>query len=361
MSETYTVTLVPVDVEFEVEDGETILNAAFRQGIALPHGCKEGQCSACKSILLDGEIEMQKHSTFALSETERENDHVLLCCAIADSDVEIELLNYDEELLSKSIAVKEFAGAIVGIEKLTSDIRQVDISLDSPLKFWAGQYVDITVTTSKGETITRSFSMANTPDETEKYRFIIKKYPEGKFSGELDDGGIKIGAQVSVKGPYGACFRREGRQGPVILVGAGSGMSPVWAILNDHLASDEQRDVYFFYGARTRDDLFYLEEIEQLAAVNPSFTFIPVLSEARDDAEWMGEKGFVHEAVDAHLKRLDLDGEGDVYACGPPPMIDALVPVLFMNDFDTDRTFFDRFTPSNDAALSIPPLKAASH
>ena len=360
MSETQTVTLVPVDVEFEVEDGETILDAAFRQGIALPHGCKEGQCSACKSILLDGEVELKKYSTFALSDSERDTDHILLCRALADTDVEIELLNFDEELLSKSIAVKEFSGAITAIEKLTHDIRQIEIKLDRPLKFWAGQYVDITVKTSNQETITRSFSMANTPSETQELKFIIKKYPDGKFSGELDDGGIKIGAEVNVKGPYGACFRREDRDGPIVLVGAGSGMSPVWSILNDHIASGEQRDVYFFYGARTRDDLFYLEEIDKLTASNPALTFIPVLSDAGDDADWTGEKGFVHEAVDAHLKRLDLDGEGDVYACGPPPMIDALVPVLFMNDFDTDRTFFDKFTPSNEAALPELQLLSAS-
>lgn len=360
MSETYTVRLSPVDVEFEVEEDETILNAAFRQGIALPHGCKEGQCSACKSILLDGDIELKKYSTFALSEMERDSDHILLCCALADSDVDIELLNYDEELLSKSIAVKEFTGAIVDIKKLTHDIRQVEITLDHPLKFWAGQYVDITVTTSGQETITRSFSMANTPSETQELKFIIKKYPDGRFSNELDEGGIAIGAKVSIKGPYGTCFRREEREGPIVLVGAGSGMSPVWSILNDHIASGEQRDVHFFYGARTRDDLFYLEEINQLAAATPGLTFVPVLSEAEDDAGWTGEKGFVHEVVDAHLKRLDLDGEGDVYACGPPPMIDALMPVLFMNDFDTDRTFFDRFTPSTEAVELEIKLQPAS-
>ena len=357
MTETYTVTLVPVDVEFEVEDGETVLDAAFRQGIALPHGCKEGQCSACKSILLEGDIELKKYSTFALSETERDTDHILLCRTLVDSDVEIELLNYDEELLSKSIAVREFSGTISDIKKLTSDIRQVEITLESPLKFWAGQYVDITVTTAKGETITRSFSMANTPLEAQKTKFIIKKYPDGRFSNELDEGGIEIGTDVTVKGPYGTCFRREDREGPIVLVGAGSGMSPVWSILNDHLQSAEDRHVYFFYGARTRDDLFYLEEIDRLQVENASFTFIPVLSEADEDSGWKGERGLVHEAVDAHLKRLDLDGEGDVYACGPPPMIDALMPVLFMNDFDTDRTFFDRFTPSTE--VTIPEVQLA--
>jgi propane monooxygenase reductase subunit len=343
----HTVRLEPVGVEFEVENGETVLNAAFRQGIALPHGCKEGQCSACKCVLLDGEVDMLKYSTFALSEMEKDTGHILLCRAIAFSDMEVELLNYDEELLAKAIAVKSYNGRISRFEKLTHDIRGIEIELASPIKFWAGQYVDITVTTEEGETITRSFSMANTPRETQKLSFIIKKYPEGKFSGELDSGGIRIGAAVKVTGPYGTCFRREDRQGPLVLVGAGSGMSPVWAILNDHLLSGENRPVYFFYGARTADDLFYLDRIAELVDRHPELTFIPVLSHAGAAEGWTGETGFVHQAVDAKLKQLAVDGEGDVYACGPPPMIDALQPVLFMNGFESERIFFDKFTTSS--------------
>jgi propane monooxygenase reductase subunit len=346
----HTVRLEPVGVEFEVENGETVLNAAFRQGIALPHGCKEGQCSACKCVLLDGEVDMLKYSTFALNDMEKDSGHILLCRSIAYSDMEVELLNYDEEVLSKSIAVKTFQGRISHIEKLTHDIRGIEIELASPMKFWAGQYVDITVTTQKGETITRSFSMANTPSETQKLSFIIKKYPEGKFSGELDAGGIRTGAAVTVVGPYGTCFRREGREGPLVLVGAGSGMSPVWSILNDHLASGEERPVYFFYGARTEDDLFHLDRIGDLVSRYPDVTFIPVLSHAPEDSGWTGERGFVHQSVDAKLKELGIDGEGDVYACGPPPMIDALQPVLFMNGFESERIFFDKFTTSSGGA-----------
>jgi propane monooxygenase reductase component len=343
------VRLEPVGVEFEVDPDETVLNAAFRQGIALPHGCKEGQCSACKCILTDGEVDMLRYSTFALSDGEKESGHILLCRARAVSDIEVELLNYDEELLSHAIAVKAFSGQVTRIARLTHDIRNIEIELESPIKFWAGQYVDITVTTEAGETITRSFSMANPPLQTQTLEFIIKKYPQGRFSGELDSGGIRVGATVSVVGPYGACFRRENRDGPMILVGAGSGMSPVWSILNDHLTSGEQRPVYFFYGARTQSDLFRLDEIAALTAAYPELEFIPVLSHADDDASWSGERGFVHDRVNARLKSLGLDGQGDVYACGPPPMIDALQPVLFMNGFETERVFFDRFTTSSGA------------
>jgi propane monooxygenase reductase subunit len=201
MSESFTVRLEPVGVEFEVDTGETVLDAAFRQGISLPHGCKEGQCSACKCNLVEGDVELLKYSTFALSDGERENGGILLCRSLATEDLVIELLNFDEELLSKSIAVKDFVGRITGKSNLTHDIRAIEIDIETPIKFWAGQYVDITVRTKNGEEITRSFSMANTPDQTQKLKFIIKKYPDGKFSNELDSGGIEVGASVTVRGP----------------------------------------------------------------------------------------------------------------------------------------------------------------
>lgn len=343
MSEVYTVKLSPVGVEFEVEEDETVLDAAFRQGISLPHGCKEGRCASCKCILTDGEVELKPYSTFALNEYERDQNHILLCRSLVHSDIEVELLNYDEEILSKSIPVRQFEARVAKVSELTHDIRLLEIELEQPLKFWAGQYVDITLPGS--ETITRSFSMANTPSEAQKLSFIIKKYPNGRFSSRLD-GDLAPGTRLGVKGPYGTCFRRENKGGALILVGGGSGMSPLWSILHDHLASGEERPVHFFYGARTRKDLFYLDLMSKVETTDPRFTFVPVLSHAVDDQEWAGERGFVHEVVGSHLRRLDFGEDLDVYACGPEPMIEALAPVLQMNDVASERIFVDKFTPA---------------
>ena len=350
LKETYNVRLEPVGIEMDVEEDETVLDAAFRQGVSLMHGCKEGQCASCKSILLDGEIELKKHSTFALNEMERDQGHILLCRTLAYSDLEIELLSYDEELLSRSIPVKDFAGVVTGITRLTHDIRLLEVAIDEPLKFWAGQYVDITLPEQE---ITRSFSMANPPGEAKTLAFIIKKYADGAFSAQLD-GGIDIGAEVRLRGPFGTCFRREDRQGPLILVGGGSGMSPLWSILQDHIDSGEQRPVRLFYGARTADDLFYLDEVAALGAGIDDFEFIPALSDAADDAAWTGAKGFIHEVLADHLKDLDPDGEGDAYACGPPPMIDAAIPVLQMGGIEPDRIYFDKFTPATGELTGQP-------
>jgi propane monooxygenase reductase subunit len=332
----------PVGIEMEVEEGETVLNAAFRQGISLMHGCKEGQCGSCKSKLIDGDIELLKYSTFALPDYESETGHVLLCRTHAFSDVSFELLNYDEDLLSRSIAVKPFRGRVAKISPLTADIRLLEIEIESPLKFWAGQYVDLTL---ENGAITRAFSMANAPSESRRLSFIIKKYPNGAFSAQLD-GVLKVGDALIARGPYGTCFRREARPGPMLLIGGGSGMSPLWSILADHIESEEQRPVRFFYGARTRADLFYLEELAAIAAKLKDFRFVPALSHADPNDRWDGETGFVHEVVRSHLREERLNGVIDAYACGPTPMIDAVLPVLQMNGIEPEHIHFDKFTPA---------------
>ena len=171
-------------MDMEVEDDETVLQAAFRQGIMLMHGCKEGQCASCKSILVDGDAEHENFSTFALSEFEQEEGMVLLCRLFAYSDLQIELLNYDEEALETWIPAKNITGTISAIAELTHDIRQLDVVLDDALTFRAGQYVDITIPDSG---VTRSYSMANPPNDAETLSFIIKVYPDGAFSSRPEE------------------------------------------------------------------------------------------------------------------------------------------------------------------------------
>jgi propane monooxygenase reductase subunit len=330
----------PVGVEMDVQEGETVLDAAFRQGISLMHGCKEGQCSSCKALLIDGDIELLKYSTFALPDYQKDTDHILLCRTLAYSDITVELLNYDDDLMRRSIPVRNYDATLTGITPLTHDIRLLEIELDEPLRFWAGQYVDLTI---PGTGITRSFSMANTPKQQTELSFIIKRYPQGAFSAQLD-GGLQVGQRLTAKGPYGTCFRREARTGPMLLIGGGSGMSPLWSILHDHVESGEKRPIRFFYGARARRDLFYLEAFAALAAQLPDFRFIPALSHAEPDDAWTAETGFIHDVVNRTLRVEAFEGEIDAYSCGPPPMIDAVLPVLQMAGLEPERIHFDKFT-----------------
>jgi propane monooxygenase reductase subunit len=256
-------------------------------------------------------------------------------------------LNYDEDLLSRSIAVREIPATLTSIKSLTRDIRLLTLELSSPMRFWAGQYVDVTI---PGSGITRAFSMANAPGDhatggSTTLQFIIKIYPQGAFSALLDSG-LNPLDPLMIKGPYGTCFHREGRPGPLLLIGGGSGMSPLWSILQDHAARGDHRPVRFFYGARTKADLFHVEEFAAFATKLPDFRFIPALSHAEPGDDWTGETGFIHEVVARTLRAEGFDGEIDAYSCGPPPMIDAVLPVLQMAGVEPERIYFDKFTPA---------------
>jgi propane monooxygenase reductase subunit len=340
---THKVRFQPVDIEIEVNEDETILNAAFRQGVSLTHGCREGQCGACKSFLLDGDLEMKKYSTFALPEFESDEGYVLLCRSHAYSDLEVELINYDEDILRLGIPIESYQTTIAAIEPLTHDIRRLVLKFKEPgrrMRFNAGQYASIRI---PGTEEYRAYSMANTPRYTEGLEFLIKVFPGGLFSGLLD-GGFNIGQELEVKGPYGVFMLREKDNSDIICVGGGSGMAPLWSLLNDMAERGIQRKATYFYGARTRKDLFYLDQLHALEQRLPGFRFIPALSMATEADAWDGETGLITEVLDRRLENGLLHTQA--YLCGPPAMIDAAIPVLVSKGISEDRIFYDKFTPT---------------
>lgn len=347
----YVVRLEPMGLEMDVEEGETVLQAAFRQGIMLMHGCKEGQCSSCKSLLIEGDIDLMRYSTFALPDYEREQDYILLCRTKAYSDLTIELLNYDEEILQFAVPVKTFTGQVASIQKLTPDIRLLTVRLGDgeDLKFFAGQYLDITVPHSG---VSRSYSLASTPQHPRDLEFIIKVYPGGAFSGLLENT-LQPGDVLTLTGPYGICCRRP-NDAPVVLIGGGSGMAPLLSIVRDLVDNQIDRPVTLFYGARGPGDLFYRKEIAELGTHFTDFEFVPALSHLAPGEKWEGERGFIHEVVNRKLERIPTDSDRDAYVCGPPPLIDAVVPVLHMKGIDGERIYFDKFFASSSLE---PPIQ----
>jgi propane monooxygenase reductase subunit len=339
MGQQHTVRFEPVGIEIEVEEDETVLQAAFRQGVMLMHGCKEGQCSACKSFLIEGEVDLERYSTFALADYEQEEGYTLLCRAHAYTDLEVELLHFDEDMLKSGVPIQTATAEVTAIEPLTHDIRRLELNLVDPpeIVFNAGQYVDITI---PGTDATRAFSMANTPASDTRLEFMIKLYPDGRFSSLLEDE-LNVGDSLQVKGPYGVFVLREHSDGELIFIGGGAGMAPIWSLLNSMAERGIDRKTTYYYGARTKDDLFYLDEFKELEEKLPNFRFVPALSEAASDDEWDGETGVVTEVVD----RLEGDlGDYEAYLCGPPPMIDAAIPVLQSKGCGEARIFFDKFT-----------------
>jgi propane monooxygenase reductase subunit len=334
-----------IDCDFE----ETVLDAAFRQGYNLVYGCREGQCSACKSFLLEGDVTLRPHSSFALSESEEDQGYTLLCRAMPDDDLVVELLHYDPDSYRLDNPIADGRAHVVSVDALTHDIRGLTLRVDEPreLAFRAGQYIDLWV---PGRDERRSFSIATLPGDP-VVELIVKRYPAGLFSALLD-GRINPGDELRFTGPYGAFYLRPGDR-DALLVAGGSGMAPVLGILRQLAAEGTRRRVRFFYGARTRADLFHLDTVAALGDRIADFQFTPVLSDGTAGDGWGGRRGMVHEAVAGYMADGDLTGP-EVYACGPPPMVDAVAELL-IDRFGVAESdvHFDKFTTAaaaDDAA-----------
>jgi propane monooxygenase reductase subunit len=299
------------------------------------HGCKEGQCAACKSFLLDGEVDLEKYSTFALNDFEKEEGWTLLCRAHAESDLEVELINYDEEVLRSGVALQTVTMRVDTIEELTHDIRRLVLSGNERMEFRPGQYADIAI---PGTDDVRSFSMANLPGG--ELEFMIKLYPDGKFSGLLADGALSEGDELEVTGPYGVFTLRRSER-PLLFVGGGAGMAPILSLLRSMAEKGIDRKAIYYYGARTEQDLFHLEELAELQQRLPNFTFVPALSHIDGDLEWSGARGLITDVVSEAEKEL---GAVDAYLCGPPPMVDAAIEMLDANGVPENRVYYDKFT-----------------
>jgi propane monooxygenase reductase subunit len=349
MGSTHTVKFEPVGIEIEVDEDETILNGAFRQGLMLMHGCKEGQCAACKSFLLDGEVDMDRYSTFALPDYEQDEGWTLLCKAHAISDLEVELINYDEEILRSGIALRTVRSTVVAVDELTHDIRRLVLRVadGEQFDFHPGQYVDIRIPES---TEHRSFSMANTPSADGLLEFMIKLYPGGHFSGLLADGSIGAGDELEIKGPYGVFTLRDtDRQ--VVFIGGGAGMAPILSLLRAMRENGTERRGVYYYGARTEADLFHLDELGALCTDLHDFSFVPALSEAANNG-WRGEQGLITDVVDRLEPALQ---EVDAYLCGPPPMVDAAIALLVARGVPDAHIYFDKFTTTADTEETTLP------
>ncbi|GAB2869099.1 FAD-binding oxidoreductase [Actinoallomurus bryophytorum] len=341
MGDKHRVRFEPVDIEIEVDEDETILDAAFRQGVMLMHGCKEGQCSACKSFLLDGDLQMERYSTFALADYESEEGYVLLCRGHAYSDLEVELINYDEDMIRAGVPIQLVNTEVAAIEELTHDIVHLRLTCVSPreLAFNPGQYADVRI---PGTEHWRSFSMANTPSTDHQADFVIKRYPGGHFSGLLD-GGLSVGDALDIKGPYGTFTLRESDR-DLVMIGGGAGMAPILSLLTHLREQGIDRRTTFYYGGRTARDLFYLDRMDELSEVLSRFSFVAALSEETGVAG--AEEGLITDVVD----RLETDLSGaDAYLCGPPPMVEAAIELMAAKGVPEGRVFYDKFTTTASA------------
>lgn len=343
----YQLTIEPLGQTIEVEEGQTILDASLRAGVYLPHACCHGLCATCKIQVTDGEVEHGEASTFALMDFEREEGKCLACCATLQTDAVIEA-EIDEDPDAENLPVEDFDAEVVRLEDLTPTIKGIWLKLDRPLRFQAGQYVNLEVPQADGHS--RAFSLASAPGESDLVELNVRIVPGGQVTTWLH-GNLRVGDRLKLSGPYGRFFVRKSAAVPLVFMAGGSGLSSPKAMIDDLLAEDCQLPITLVYGQRTRAELYYHDYFEDLARRHPNFTYVPVLSHEPEDTGWTGRRGFVHEAAKAHF---DNDFRGHkAYLCGPPAMIEACITTLMQGRLFERDIYMEKFFSAADASQQL--------
>lgn len=335
---TYTVEIKPSGHVFTVEDDETVLDAALRQGFAMRYSCRGGACGACKGRLLSGSSHYRKE-VLGLSKADQDQGFVLFCQAVADSDLVIEV---KEIGAAKDIVAKTLPCRVQKMERKAPDVMRLLLKLpvNERLQFLAGQYIDILLPSGKR----RSFSLANAPHNDAFLELHIRHIDGGEFTTQVFND-MQEKALLRFEGPLGMFSFNEDSNKPVILLAGGTGFAPVKAILEHIFAEGIERPVHFYWGARNKAGLYMDDWVQNYVYTQTGFKYTPVLSNAEAEDQWKGRTGFVHAAVIQDLK--DLSGY-EVYACGPPAMIDAARQDFVVAGLDEEDFFADAFTFASD-------------
>ncbi|MBY0454357.1 MAG: 2Fe-2S iron-sulfur cluster binding domain-containing protein [Burkholderiaceae bacterium] len=348
----YQLTIDPLGTTIEVEEGQTLLDAALRQGIYIPHACGHGLCGTCKVQVTDGEVDHGPANPFALMEMERDDGKTLACCATLLSDATIEA-DIEDEPDAQVIAVRDFVATVARIEQLTPTIRALHLRLDKPIRFQAGQYVQVHIPGVEGS---RAFSIANAPQangESTEIELNVRLVPGGAGTTWLHQS-LHEGERLSLTGPYGRFFVRRSAAMPMVFMAGGSGLSSPRSMILELLASGCTEPITLVYGQRSPQELYYDAEFRALAAQYPHFTYVPVLSHVPDGSDWAGARGHVHEAAKAHFN-ANFAGH-KAYLCGPPPMVEACIASLMQGRLFERDIYTEKFLSAADAQQARSPL-----
>jgi CDP-4-dehydro-6-deoxyglucose reductase len=331
------VTLQPSGHQFQVEDGESVLTAALRQGFILPYGCRNGACGSCKGRIVEGEVDYGVYQRKALTDDEKAQGKALFCQAKPLGELIIEARTVGA---AKDIPVKTLPCRVQKLERLADDVMALHLKLpaNERLQFLAGQYIEFLLKDGSR----RSFSMANAPHDDELIQLHARRVAGGQFTDHVFTK-MKERDILRMQGPLGTFFLREDSDKPIVFVASGTGFAPIKSIIETALKNGVTRPMTLYWGGRRPKDLY----MDSLAKQWP-IKYVPVISEALSEDSWEGRIGFVHRAVMQDFP--DLSG-CQVYACGVPIMVDsAKRDFIQLCHLPEEEFYADSFTTQADLA-----------
>jgi CDP-4-dehydro-6-deoxyglucose reductase len=326
----FKVQIDPSGHEFSVEADETLLEAALRQGINLPYGCRNGFCGDCRSALLEGQVHYAEELLPAL--VGQDETVCLTCKAQPRSDLRLGVHEIEQ---AQDLRPRVLPAKVDRIERLNEDVIRLYLKLPEGerLQYLAGQYLNFILPDGSK----RAFSIANAPHDDEFIELHIRHVAGGAFTDKLFSD-MQEKTILRIEAPLGSYFLRETSARPIIFMGGGTGFAPLKGIIEHAFKIGVDRPMHLYWGVRSRSDLYLPQLPESWAESNGNFRYTPVLSEPDDD--WRGQTGWVHEAVIADYPDLS---DYEVYMSGPPPMIKAGKEAFLAHGLPGEELFSDSF------------------
>ncbi len=322
--------------EYTVDGGKTLLSSLKEQEIFIPSACGgRGSCGLCKVKAVDGFGQYLPTELPWIEEDERKENIRLSCQVKVKNDMEIQI---PEELFN----VKMFTAKVVSLRDLTYDIKELRLDLIEPaeIEYTPGQFVQLEVPPYEltDEPVYRAYSMSSVPSNPKQVELEVRLVPNGICTTYVHEY-MQEGDEVTFNGPYGDFHLRETDR-DIYFIAGGSGHAPIKSILYNMVESQNPRKAMYFFGARSKADLFLVEETRELEKKLPHFEYVPALSDPKPEDKWDGELGLITDVLDRRVPSID---NAEAYLCGSPGMIDACIAVLTKKGMPEELIYFDKF------------------
>lgn len=302
---------------------ETVLETLLRENIQVPNGCRQGLCQACLMRSLDNSPPVS--AQVGLKDTLQKQNYFLACMCHPEQDMIVALPNRQGASIEAVVIKKQL---------LTSDIVYLVLEYQTPFNFFAGQFVNL----KRPDGLTRSYSIANIPLPKNTLEFHIRRLPNGQFSSWVYDE-LEVGAQLTISEAQGSCHYLPGRaEQPLMLVGTGSGLAPLYGIIADALAQEHSGPIHLFHGSRDLSGLYFIDEMRELAEKFDNFHYTPCLSGEGIESEHV--RGRAHDLA---LSSTETLNGWRVFLCGHPEMVNQTKRMAFMKGASMADIYADAF------------------
>lgn len=361
------------DQALTIPGNPTLLSALAGKEIFLPSACGgSGSCGMCKCKVLEGGGTVLPTEISHLSRKEKA-DGIRLSCQLKVKE------NLSIEVPESIFGIKKIDAEVVSNGNVATFIKELVLRPAEPVYFEAGAYIQIDVPeyevdfknfhiaskyvsewkkynllelTSKGiKPGFRAYSLANPPHDNQILMLNVRIATPPPGTEGIPPGfgssyvfGLEPGDRVMVSGPYGD-FMARNTDREMCFIGGGAGMAPLRShILHQLDGINSGRKISFWYGARSKKEMFYDDEFKELVEKYPNFSYHVALSEPESADNWTGRTGFINTyLVDAYLGAHEDPAEIEYYLCGPPPMIDSVIHSLYEMGVEDDMIFYDKF------------------